>query len=77
MISVAIDGPAGAGKSTLARRLAADFGYIYVDTGAMFRTIGLYALARAKNRRTTRQSMRCCPISPSSLLLSRANSISI
>ena len=44
MVSVAIDGPAGAGKSTLARRLAADFGYIYVDTGAMFRTIGLYAL---------------------------------
>ena len=44
MISVAIDGPAGAGKSTLARRLAAELGYIYVDTGAMFRTIGLYAL---------------------------------
>ena len=44
MISVAIDGPAGAGKSTLARRLAADFGYIYVDTGARVRTIGLYAL---------------------------------
>jgi len=49
MISVAIDGPAGAGKSTLARRLAADFGYIYVDTGAMFRTIGLYALRAGKN----------------------------
>lgn len=48
MISVAIDGPAGAGKSTLARRLAADFGYIYVDTGAMFRTIGLYALRAGK-----------------------------
>ena len=48
MISVAIDGPAGAGKSTLARRLAADFGYIYVDTGAMFRTIGLYALRACK-----------------------------
>ena len=78
MISVAIDGPAGAGKSTLARRLAADFGYIYVDTGAMFRTIGLYALsARAKTRRTTRRSTPCCPISPSNLLLSRANSISI
>ena len=46
MISVAIDGPAGAGKSTLARRLAAEFGYIYVDTGAMFRTIGLYALRK-------------------------------
>ena len=44
-----IDGPAGAGKSTLARRLAADFGYIYVDTGAMFRTIGLYALRAGKD----------------------------
>ena len=49
MISVAIDGTAGAGKSTLARRLAADFGYIYVDTGAMFRTIGLYALRAGKD----------------------------
>ena len=49
MISVAIDGPAGAGKSTLARRLAADFGYIYVDTGAMFRTIGLYVLRAGKD----------------------------
>ena len=42
-------GPNGAGKSTLARRLAADFGYIYVDTGAMFRTIGLYALRAGKD----------------------------
>ena len=41
-------GENGAGKSTLARRLAADFGYIYVDTGAMFRTIGLYALRAGK-----------------------------
>ena len=49
MVSVAIDGPAGAGKSTLARRLAAEFGYIYVDTGAMFRTIGLYALRVGKD----------------------------
>ena len=49
MESVAIDGPAGAGKSTLARRLAADFGYIYVDTGAMFRAIGLYALRAGKD----------------------------
>ena len=44
MISVAIDGPAGAGKSTLARQLASDLGYIYVDTGAMYRAVGLYAL---------------------------------
>lgn len=49
MISVAIDGPAGAGKSTLARRLAAEFGYIYVDTGAMFRAVGLYALRAGKD----------------------------
>ncbi len=44
MISVAIDGPAGAGKSTLARQLAKELGYIYVDTGAMYRAVGLYAL---------------------------------
>ena len=43
MISVAIDGPSGAGKSTLARRLAKELGYLYVDTGAMYRAIGLYA----------------------------------
>ena len=48
MVSVAIDGPAGAGKSTLARRLAAEMGYIYVDTGAMYRAIGLYALRAGK-----------------------------
>lgn len=44
MISVAIDGPSGAGKSTLARRLAADLGCTYVDTGAMYRAVGLYAV---------------------------------
>lgn len=42
MINVAIDGPAGAGKSTIARRAAQDLGYIYVDTGAMFRAMALY-----------------------------------
>lgn len=41
MISVAIDGPAGAGKSTLARKAAAELGFIYVDTGALYRTVGL------------------------------------
>ena len=45
-ISVAIDGPSGAGKSTLARAAAARFGFIYVDTGAIYRTVGL-AAARA------------------------------
>lgn len=42
-ISVAIDGPAGAGKSTIARRIAGELGYLYVDTGAIYRTVGLYA----------------------------------
>ena len=41
-ISVAIDGPAGAGKSTIARRLAAELGYRYVDTGAIYRTVAYF-----------------------------------
>ncbi len=41
MISVAIDGPAGAGKSTLSRKTAENLGFIYVDTGALYRTVGL------------------------------------
>ena len=41
-ISIAIDGPGGAGKSTLAKRLAERLGCVYVDTGAIYRTVGLY-----------------------------------
>ncbi len=44
MISIAIDGPSGAGKSTLAQRQAERLGYLYVDTGALYRAIGLAAL---------------------------------
>ena len=44
--SVAIDGPAGAGKSSLAKRAAAKFGFTYVDTGAIYRTVGLYCLRK-------------------------------
>ena len=51
MISVAIDGPSGAGKSTLAKRLAKELGYLYVDTGAMYRSIGLYALRQGVDPR--------------------------
>lgn len=40
--NIAIDGPAGAGKSTIAKKLAADLGYIYVDTGAMYRAMAYY-----------------------------------
>lgn len=46
MISIAIDGPSGAGKSTISRAAAKLFGFIYVDTGAIYRTIGLAAKLR-------------------------------
>lgn len=46
MISIAIDGPSGAGKSTISKAAAKRFGYIYVDTGAIYRTIGLAAKLR-------------------------------
>ena len=49
MINVAIDGPAGAGKSTISRRAAAALGFLYIDTGALYRTVGLYALRRGVN----------------------------
>lgn len=45
MIVIAIDGPAGAGKSTIAREIARELGYIYVDTGALYRAIGLFAVS--------------------------------
>lgn len=54
MINVAIDGPSGAGKSTLSRAVAKKLGYLYVDTGALYRAVGLAALragADAKNEK--------------------------
>lgn len=44
MINIAIDGPAGAGKSSVAKAVAAKLGFIYVDTGALYRSIGVNAL---------------------------------
>lgn len=43
-MNIAIDGPAGAGKSTIAKKLAKEMGYVYVDTGAMYRAMALYFL---------------------------------
>ena len=51
-ISIAIDGPSGAGKSSLARRCATAFGFLYVDTGAIYRTVGLAAMRGAIDRRS-------------------------
>jgi cytidylate kinase len=41
-VSIAIDGPSGAGKSTISKILAKEFGFVYVDTGAIYRTVGVY-----------------------------------
>ncbi len=49
MISIAIDGPSGAGKSTLSRELSKKLGFIYVDTGALYRAVGLFVLERGKS----------------------------
>ncbi len=45
-VNIAIDGPAGAGKSTLARKASEKLGYIYVDTGALYRTVGLFSIRK-------------------------------
>lgn len=45
MIKVAIDGPSGAGKSTVAKKIALDLGYVYIDTGAMYRTLAYKAIS--------------------------------
>ncbi|MBR3610624.1 MAG: (d)CMP kinase [Oscillospiraceae bacterium] len=49
MMKIAIDGPAGAGKSATAKAIAKEMNFIYVDTGALYRGIGLYAIRKGKN----------------------------
>lgn len=55
MISIAIDGPAGAGKSTVAKAVSKKLSYIYVDTGALYRVIGLYVV---RNEFTDEESVK-------------------
>ena len=60
-MNIAIDGPAGAGKSTIAKLLAAKLGILYLDTGAMYRAVGLKALNTGAIFPTKRQSKKCLP----------------
>ena len=55
MINIAIDGPAGAGKSTIARSLASKLGYIYVDTGALYRAVGVNAMRSGADTKNPEQ----------------------
>ena len=48
-MKIAIDGPSGAGKSTIAKAVAAKLGYTYIDTGAMYRAIGLFTIEKGIN----------------------------
>ena len=60
-INVAIDGPAGAGKSTLARAAAGRLGYIYVDTGALYRSVAYYVLKMGKDPKNSGEVIALLP----------------
>lgn len=60
MASVAIDGPAGAGKSTIAKQVAKELGAVYVDTGAMYRAIAIYFLRNGLNPEIPEQVEKAC-----------------
>lgn len=59
-MQIAIDGPAGAGKSTIAKRLAKESGYIYVDTGAMYRAMALYLIRQGISANDTEGIEAAC-----------------
>lgn len=59
--SIAIDGPSGAGKSTLSKMVAKEFGLIYVDTGAMYRTIGLFVQRNGVGSKDTENVVKLLP----------------
>ena len=60
MKSIAIDGPAGAGKSTIAKLVAKELGFIYVDTGAMYRAMALYLIRKGVDKSDTKQIEEAC-----------------
>lgn len=60
-MNIAIDGPAGAGKSTIAKRLAKELGFIYVDTGAMYRAMAYYFLTNHINAEDEKAIAAACP----------------
>ena len=60
MFNIAIDGPAGAGKSTIARRVAKALSYIYVDTGAMYRAMALYLIRQGISPQDERAIQEAC-----------------
>ena len=59
--NIAIDGPAGAGKSTIAKKLADDLGYVYVDTGAMYRAMAYYFLQNGIDAKDEKAIADACP----------------
>lgn len=61
MIAVAIDGPSGAGKSTIAREVAQRMGFLYIDTGALYRSIGLYVLRQHQDPHVMEQVEKLLP----------------
>ena len=61
MFSIAIDGPAGAGKSTIAKTIARKLGFVYVDTGAMYRAMGLYFLRKGVDGQDGESIAAMCP----------------
>ena len=58
--NIAIDGPAGAGKSTIAKKVAKKLGYIYVDTGALYRGMAVYFLENGVSADETEQIGKMC-----------------
>ena len=74
--NIAIDGPAGAGKSTIARRVAKELSFIYVDTGAMYRAMALYLLHKNVDRTNTEQIGEFCRMLKSLLNIRTVNRLS-